>query len=174
MLGTMSIHGISRITGPFGTKRGFWQCWRHCSVVTLSLLSLAFLWLYYFAQTVLAALQGCHFMITSPGLSVAQQLLVTLSPSLRPVLPAVLEVDSQTILEVEVDTCDESRGDSRGRHPCPVSRLDSTRTWSVVRDCKLCAPGADMFSAADIWFFAFMLLSIPSIRSDLCMGCLRG
>ena len=44
------------------------------------------------------------------GLSVAQQLLVTLSPSLRPVLPVVLEVDSRTILEVEVDTCDESRG----------------------------------------------------------------
>ena len=37
-----------------------------------------------FAQTVLAALQGCHFMIISPGLSVAQQLLVTLYPSLRP------------------------------------------------------------------------------------------
>ena len=40
----------------------------------------------------------------------------------------------------------------------------------MIRDCKLCAPGADMFSAADILFFAFMLLSIPSIRSDLCMG----
>ena len=46
-----------------------------------------------FAQTVLAALQGCHFMITSPGLSVAQQLLVTLYPSLRPALSVVLEVD---------------------------------------------------------------------------------
>ena len=57
-----------------------------------------------FAQTVLAALQGCHFMITSPGLSVAQQLLVTLYPSLRPALSVVLEVDSY----------DDSRG--RGGH----------------------------------------------------------
>ena len=48
MLGTKINHGISRITGLFGTRRGFCQCWRHCSVVTLSLLSLAFLWLHYF------------------------------------------------------------------------------------------------------------------------------
>ena len=47
-LETKINHSISRITGLFGTRRGFWQCWRHCSVVTLSLLSLAFLWLYYF------------------------------------------------------------------------------------------------------------------------------
>ena len=47
-LETRINHSISRITGLFGTRRGFWQCWRHCSVVTLSLLSLAFLWLYYF------------------------------------------------------------------------------------------------------------------------------
>ena len=59
------------------------------------------------------------------GLSVAQQLLVTLSPSLRPVLPVVLEVDSRTILEVEVDTYGESRGGSRGRHR--AQSLDSTR-----------------------------------------------
>ena len=32
-------------------------------------------------QAVLAALQGCHFIITISGLSVALQLLVTLSPS---------------------------------------------------------------------------------------------
>ena len=63
-----------------------------------------------FAQTVLAALQGCHFMITSPGLSVAQQLLVTLYPSLRPTLSVVLEVDSY----------DDSRG--RGGHVRRFSR----------------------------------------------------
>ena len=51
-------------------------------------------------QSVLAALQGCHFMITISGLSVALQLLVTLSPSLRPALEVVLEVD----------TYDDSRG----------------------------------------------------------------
>ena len=34
-------------------------------------------------QAVLAALQGCHFIITISGLSVALQLLVTLSPSQR-------------------------------------------------------------------------------------------
>ena len=45
-------------------------------------------------QSVLAALQGCHFMITISGLSVALQLLVTLSPSLRPALEVVLEVDT--------------------------------------------------------------------------------
>ena len=44
-------------------------------------------------QSVLAALQGCHFMITISGLSVALQLLVTLSPSLRLGLDVVLEVD---------------------------------------------------------------------------------
>ena len=44
-------------------------------------------------QSVLAALQGCHFMITISGLSVALQLLVTLSPSLRLGLGVVLEVD---------------------------------------------------------------------------------
>ena len=43
-------------------------------------------------QSVLAALQGCHFMITISGLSVALQLLVTLSPSLRLGLDVVLEV----------------------------------------------------------------------------------
>jgi hypothetical protein len=48
MLETKINHSISRITGLFGTRRGFCQCWRHCSVVTLSLLSLAFLWLHYF------------------------------------------------------------------------------------------------------------------------------
>ena len=31
-----------------------------------------------------------------------------------------------------------------------------------------------MFSAADILFFAFMLVLIPSIRSDLCMGVPHG
>ena len=36
-----------------------------------------------FAQTVLAALQGCHFMITISGLSVALQPLITLSLSHR-------------------------------------------------------------------------------------------
>ena len=51
-------------------------------------------------QSVLAALQGCHFMITISGLSVALQLLVTLSPSLRLGLDVVLEVD----------TYDDSRG----------------------------------------------------------------
>ena len=51
-------------------------------------------------QSVLAALQGCHFMITISGLSVALQLLVTLSPSLRLGLNVVLEVD----------TYDDSRG----------------------------------------------------------------
>ena len=51
-------------------------------------------------QSVLAALQGCHFMITISGLSVALQLLVTLSPSLRLGLEVVLEVD----------TYDDSRG----------------------------------------------------------------
>ena len=45
-------------------------------------------------QSVLAALQGCHFMITISGLSVALQLLVTLSPSLRLGLDVVLEVDT--------------------------------------------------------------------------------
>ena len=53
-------------------------------------------------QSVLAALQGCHFMITISGLSVALQLLVTLSPSLRLGLDVVLEVDTYD--------------DSRGRH----------------------------------------------------------
>ena len=48
----------------------------------------------------LAALQGCHFIITISGLSVALQLLVTLSPSLRLGLDVVLEVD----------TYDDSRG----------------------------------------------------------------
>ena len=52
---------------------------------------------------VLAALQGCHFMVTISGLSVAHQLLVTLSPSLRPALEVVLEVD----------TYDDSRGSPR-------------------------------------------------------------
>ena len=51
-------------------------------------------------QSVLAALQGCHFMITISSLSVALQLLVTLSPSLRLGLDVVLEVD----------TYDDSRG----------------------------------------------------------------
>ena len=51
-------------------------------------------------QSVLAALQGCHFMITISGLSVALQLLVTLSPSLRLGLKVVLKVD----------TYDDSRG----------------------------------------------------------------
>ena len=50
----------------------------------------------------LAALQGCHFIITISGLSVALQLLVTLSPSLRLGLDVVLEVDTYD--------------DSRGRH----------------------------------------------------------
>ena len=53
-------------------------------------------------QSVLAALQGCHFMITISGLSVALQLLLTLSPSLRLGLDVVLEVDTYD--------------DSRGRH----------------------------------------------------------
>ena len=53
-------------------------------------------------QSVLAALQGCHFMITISGLSVALQLLVTLSPSLRLGLDVVLEVDTYN--------------DSRGSH----------------------------------------------------------
>ena len=51
-------------------------------------------------QAVLAALQGCHVVITISGLSVALQLLVTLSPSLRLGLDVVLEVD----------TYDDSRG----------------------------------------------------------------
>ena len=59
-------------------------------------------------QSVLAALQGCHFMITISGLSVALQLLVTLSPSLRPALEVVLEVDTYD--------------DSRGRHVRRFSR----------------------------------------------------
>ena len=45
-------------------------------------------------QSVLAALQGCHFMNTISGLSVALQLLVTLSPSLRLGLEVVLKVDT--------------------------------------------------------------------------------
>ena len=44
--------------------------------------------------SVLAALQGCHFRITISGPSVALQLLVTLSPSLRLGLEVVLEVDT--------------------------------------------------------------------------------
>ena len=51
-------------------------------------------------QAVLAALQGCHFIITISGLSVAFQLLVTLSPSQR-LAPEV---------GLEVDTYDDSRG----------------------------------------------------------------
>ena len=61
-------------------------------------------------QSVLAALQGCHFMITISGLSVALQLLVTLSPSLRPAFEVVLEVD----------TYNDSRG--RGRRVRQISR----------------------------------------------------
>ena len=45
-------------------------------------------------QSVLAALQGCHFMITISGLSVALQLLVSLFPSLRLGLDIVIEVDT--------------------------------------------------------------------------------
>ena len=66
-------------------------------MVTISGLSVA---LQLLDQAVLAALQGCHPIITVSGLSVAQQLLVTLSPSLRPALVVVLEVD----------TYDDSRG----------------------------------------------------------------
>ena len=51
-------------------------------------------------QAVLAALQGCHFMVTISGLSVALQLLVSLSPSQR-LAPEV---------GLEVDTYDDSRG----------------------------------------------------------------
>ena len=118
---------FSHITGLFGTRRGFWQCWRHCSVVTLSLLSLAFLWLYYFCPDSAGTLQGCHFMITSPGLSVAQQLLVTLYPSLRPALSVVLEVDSYDDSRGRGGPYDESRGRfSRYKHVRSLSsRLDS-------------------------------------------------
>ena len=87
--------------------------------ITNSGLSVALLIL---AHPVLGALQGCHLVSL---LCFRQQLLVSLSPSLRPVLPVVLEVDSRTILEVEVDTYGESRGDSRGRHR--AQSLDSTR-----------------------------------------------
>ena len=45
-------------------------------------------------QAVLAALQGCHFMITITGPSGALQILVTLSPSHRLALEVVLEVDT--------------------------------------------------------------------------------
>ena len=101
---------FSQITGLFGTGGG------SDSVGGTAVLSLYhyYLWPFcgstIFAQTVLAALQGCHFMITSPGLSVAQQLLVTLYPSLRPTLSVVLEVDSY----------DDSRG--RGGHVRRISR----------------------------------------------------
>ena len=45
-------------------------------------------------QAVLAALQGCHFIITISGLSVALQVLVSLSPSHRLALKVVLKVDT--------------------------------------------------------------------------------
>ena len=117
MLETKINHSISRITGLFGTRRE--ECWEQRLTIVYHVLldrlgqdggsdsvggtAVLSLYHYYlwpfcgsttFAQTVLAALQGCHFMITSPGLSVAQQLLVTLYPSLRPALSVVLEVDS--------------------------------------------------------------------------------
>ena len=76
-------------------------------MITISGLSVA---LQLLDQAVLAALQGCHFIITISGPSVALQLLVTLSPSLRPALEVVLEVD----------TYDDSRG--RGRHVRRISR----------------------------------------------------
>ena len=74
-------------------------------MITISGLSVA---LQILDQAVLAALQGCHFIITISGLSVALQLLVTLSPSLRPALEVVLEVDTYD--------------DSRGRHVRRFSR----------------------------------------------------
>ena len=50
-------------------------------MVTISGLSVA---LQLLGQAVLAALQGCHPIITASGLSVAHQLLVTLSPYKSP------------------------------------------------------------------------------------------
>ena len=60
-------------------------------IIDISGLSVA---LQLLDQAVLASLQGCHPIITVSGLSVAHQLLVTLSPSLRPALEVVLEVDT--------------------------------------------------------------------------------
>ena len=58
-------------------------------IITISGLSVA---LQLLDQAVLASLQGCHFTITISGLSVALQLLVTLSPSHRLASSVGLEV----------------------------------------------------------------------------------
>ena len=58
-------------------------------IITISGLSVA---LQLLDQAVLAALQGCHFIITISGPSVALQLLITLSPSHRLAPSVGLEV----------------------------------------------------------------------------------
>ena len=75
-------------------------------IITISGLSVALLIL---AQTVLGALQGCHSVITTLLQTAASGDSLSLAPACP---PGCSRGRLANDLEVEVDTCDESRGDS--------------------------------------------------------------